>query len=59
MIPIFDYSANVENNNFTLDVEFEKPITLDGNFDIKGKVMILPITGNGKVKISLGIKTFF
>lgn len=41
----------------TLDVEFEKPITLEGNYDIKGKVMILPITGDGKSKISLGTQT--
>ncbi|XP_060873611.1 protein takeout-like [Metopolophium dirhodum] len=45
--------ADLDNNNITLDVNFEKPITLDGNYDIKGKVIILPITGDGLSKISL------
>lgn len=49
-----DYSADLDNYNITLDVAFEKPITLDGNYDIKGKVIILPITGDGLSKIVLG-----
>lgn len=45
----------MNNNKFTIDVEFEKPITLDGNYDVKGKVIILPITGDGLSKITLGM----
>lgn len=48
------YSADLDNYNITLNVDFEKPITLDGNYDIKGKVIILPITGDGLSKIVLG-----
>lgn len=53
------FSADLNKNNITLDVHFEKPITLDGNYDIKGKVIILPITGEGLSKISLGMDTYF
>jgi len=55
MIPYnHDYSTDMDNNNITLDVDFKKPVTLDGNYDIKGKVMVLPITGEGMSKIMLG-----
>lgn len=50
-----DYSADLDNYNITLNVDFDKPITLDGNYDIKGKVIILPITGSGLSKIILGM----
>lgn len=49
------YSADLDNYNITLNVDFDKPITLDGNYDIKGKVIILPITGDGLSKIILGM----
>ncbi|KAL4092097.1 hypothetical protein QTP88_026666 [Uroleucon formosanum] len=52
-VKINELYADLDNNNITLDVYFEKPITLDGNYDIKGKVIILPITGDGLCKISL------
>jgi len=50
---INEVHADPDNYNFTLNVDFEKPITLDGNYNIKGKVMILPITGDGMCKIVL------
>lgn len=58
MVGIYDYSTDLDKNNITLDVDFEKSIILDGNYDIKGKVIILPITGDGKSRISLGTKRF-
>jgi len=45
--------TDIDNNNITLDVDFKNPVTLDGNYDIKGKVMVLPITGEGMSKIML------
>lgn len=29
------------------------PLTLDGDYDVNGKVLILPIVGKGKCKIDL------
>lgn len=52
-VQIDEIYADLDNNNITLDVHFDKPITLDGNYDVKGKVIILPITGDGLSKISL------
>jgi len=39
-----------------LDAEIhpEKSIILDGDYEITGKVLILPIVGKGKCKISIG-----
>jgi len=45
--------TDMDNNNITLDLDFKKPVTLDGHYDIKGKIMILPITGEGLSKIML------
>lgn len=52
-VKINEVYADLDNYNITLNVEFAKPITLDGNYDIKGKVIILPITGDGLSKIVL------
>uniref|UniRef100_A0A2H8TXF5 Protein takeout n=1 Tax=Melanaphis sacchari TaxID=742174 RepID=A0A2H8TXF5_9HEMI len=52
-VKINEILADLNNNNIALDVHFEKPITLDGNYDVKGKIIILPITGDGICKISL------
>ncbi|XP_022179649.1 protein takeout-like [Myzus persicae] len=52
-VQIDEIYADLDNNNITLDVHFDKPITLDGNYDFKGKVIILPIIGDGLSKISL------
>ncbi|VVC25554.1 Haemolymph juvenile hormone binding [Cinara cedri] len=41
--------------NFNADLEFQIsiPITLDGDYDITGKVLVLPIVGKGKSKIDI------
>lgn len=41
--------------NYTFDFDVvPKPLTLNGLYDISGKVLILPIVGKGKSKIVLG-----
>ncbi|XP_050443509.1 protein takeout-like [Adelges cooleyi] len=52
-LKIKDLHADMDKYNITLTAEFDKPIVLDGHYDIKGKVIILPITGDGLSKISL------
>ncbi|VVC25553.1 Haemolymph juvenile hormone binding [Cinara cedri] len=52
-VKIQNLYADLNNYNITVDVDFDKPIILDGNYDIKGKVIILPITGDGKSRITL------
>jgi len=52
-VKINEVYADLDNYNITLNVDFDKPIILDGNYDIKGKVIILPITGDGLSKIVL------
>lgn len=37
-----------------VELKPKKLIVLDGNYEISGKVLILPIVGKGKCKISLG-----
>jgi len=34
--------------------EAEKPIILEGLYEMNGKILVLPVIGNGKCKISLG-----
>lgn len=34
----------------------EKPIILDGQYEVNGNVLILPITGNGRCNMSLSYK---
>ncbi|XP_050541478.1 protein takeout-like [Daktulosphaira vitifoliae] len=50
---IQNVNVDLDKFNITLDINFDKPMVLDGNYDIKGKVIILPITGNGLSKIVL------
>lgn len=37
-----------------VEIQPKKSIILEGNYEISGKVLILPIVGKGKCKISLG-----
>lgn len=39
-----------------MDIELHplKPIVMDGDYEISGKVLILPIVGKGRCKISIG-----
>lgn len=52
-VMIRELHVEPDGNNITLILDFEKPIVLDGMYDVKGKVIILPITGDGMSKISL------
>lgn len=49
-------SLSFDRNTNDLDIELHptKPIRLDGDYEINGKVLVLPIVGKGKCKISLG-----
>ncbi|XP_050443506.1 protein takeout-like [Adelges cooleyi] len=46
--PKFDFV----NYNFSLSLDTKKQIFLKGNYDVSGKVLILPITGNGTCKLT-------
>jgi len=48
------YSYDPVNYNLFIDLQNPKSIMLDGDYEISGKVLILPIVGKGKCKISLG-----
>jgi len=39
-----------------VDIELHplKPIVMDGDYEISGKVLILPIVGKGRCKINIG-----
>lgn len=42
--------------NYTMLIESEaqKPIILQGLYEMNGQILVLPIVGNGRCKISLG-----
>lgn len=48
------YSYEKGNNSLLIDLQVTKPIVLEGDYEISGKVLILPIVGKGKCKIELG-----
>lgn len=51
--------VNVNPEKFTIDVEVKvaKPLLLEGNYEMSGKVLVLPVVGKGKCKISLEVSS--
>lgn len=54
------YSLNVrcrydpKNYTFVINLRLQKPIILEGLYEVNGKVLVLPITGNGTCRVTLG-----
>lgn len=44
---------DVDNYKLTGKIGFSKPIEITGQYTVNGKVLVLPITGNGPCKILL------
>lgn len=53
------YSFNAVNYSMSIESEAQKPIVLEGMYEIDGRILILPIIGNGRCMISLGLKTIY
>lgn len=49
------YRSNISNYTFNLKADFDKSLVLDGIYNIQGKIIILPIRGEGKSNLTLGI----
>lgn len=56
-----DCCYRYDPKNYTMKVALivQKPILLEGQYEADGKVLVLPITGNGTCKIALGRKWLF
>lgn len=47
-------SYDAVNHNFSIEMLNPKSVALDGDYEISGKVLILPIVGKGKCEFLLG-----
>lgn len=48
------YRSNVNDYTFNLKADFDEPLVLEGMYNIQGKIIILPIRGDGKSNLTLG-----
>lgn len=48
------YRYDQNNYNFKITLRVKEPIVLQGLYEANGKVLVLPITGNGTCKFTLG-----
>jgi len=48
------YSYDPTNYTINLEIHPTKPLDLEGNYKMSGKVLVLPVVGDGKCKIILG-----
>lgn len=53
------YSYDLETYNLSLEVLLPKPVSMVGDYEINGKVIVLPIMGKGKFKFDAGKVDFF
>lgn len=47
-------STNWDQYKLEVTAVLSEPIVIQGDYKINGKVLILPINGNGKCKLKLG-----
>lgn len=47
--------SNINNYTFNLKADFDEPLVLEGMYSIQGKVIILPIKGEGRSNLTLGM----
>ncbi|XP_050544004.1 protein takeout-like [Daktulosphaira vitifoliae] len=50
---ITDFKADIKNLNASINLLIKDPLLLEGLYDISGKVLILPIVGNGPFHMKL------
>lgn len=48
------YSYDPKNYLFKVGLKTKKPIILQGKYEANGKILVLPIVGNGTSKMVLG-----
>lgn len=46
--------SNIDNYTFNLKAYFDEPLVLEGTYSVQGKVIILPIIGEGRSNLTLG-----
>lgn len=46
--------SNIDNYTFNLKANFDEPLVLEGTYSVQGKVIILPIVGEGRSNLTLG-----
>lgn len=51
---IFYYSYDHAKKRSDIELHPTKPIIIEGDYELNGKVMVFPIVGKGKSKIILG-----
>lgn len=51
--------VDVDNYRMTGKIAFSKPIFINGQYTVNGKVLVLPITGNGPCSIVLRKYSYF
>lgn len=49
------YRSSINNYTFNLKADFDEPLVLEGLYNIQGKIIILPIIGEGKSNLTLGM----
>jgi len=52
---LYSYRSNINNHTFNLKADFDEPLVLEGMYNIQGKIIILPIRGEGKSNLTLGM----
>ncbi|XP_015366046.1 PREDICTED: protein takeout-like [Diuraphis noxia] len=52
-IKITSMKSNINNHTFNLKADFDEPLVLEGMYNIQGKIIILPIRGEGKSNLTL------
>ncbi|XP_022179648.1 protein takeout-like [Myzus persicae] len=52
-IKITSMKSNINNYTFNLKADFDEPLVLEGMYNIQGKIIILPIIGEGKSNLTL------
>lgn len=48
------YRSNINNHTFSLKADIIEPLVIEGLYKVQGKVIILPIKGEGKSNLTLG-----
>jgi len=53
------YRSSINNYTFNLKADFDEPLVLEGMYNIQGKIIILPITGEGRSNLTLGMFVYY
>jgi len=52
---MYIHRSKIDNYTFNLKADFNEPLVLEGMYNIQGKIIILPIMGEGRSNLTLGI----